>query len=68
MKRRAHHPLDRLRTWALEIEARSNRNKAVCALANKMARICYATLRDQVPYGPMKLERKIEHTAYKRAC
>jgi hypothetical protein len=68
MKRRAGHPLDRLRSWALELEARSNRNKAVCALANKMARICYATLRDHEPYGTAKLERKIEHTAFKRAC
>lgn len=67
MKQRAGHPLDRLRSWALEIEARSNRNKAVCALANKMARICYAALRDHEPYGPAKLERKIEHTAFKRA-
>jgi len=68
MKRRAGRPLDRLRSWALELEARGNRNKAVCALANKMARICYATLRDQEPYGAAKLERKLEHTAFKRAC
>jgi transposase len=68
MKRRAGHPLDRLRIWALELEARANRNKAVCALANKMARICYATLRDHEPYGAAKLERKLEHTAFKRAC
>jgi transposase len=68
MKRRAGHPLDRLRTWALDIEARSNRNKAVCALANKMARICYATLRDHEPYAAADLERKLQHTAFKRAC
>jgi transposase len=68
MKRRAGRPLDRLRSWALELEARGNRNKAVCALANKMARICYATLRDQEPYGAAKLERKLEHIAFKRAC
>ena len=66
MKRRAGRPLDRLRAWVLDIEARSNRNKAVCALANKMARICYATLRDHEPYGATKLERKLEHTAFKR--
>jgi transposase len=66
MKRRAGRPLDPLRTWALAVEARGNRNKAVCALANKMARICYATLRDHEPYGAAKLERKIQHTAFKR--
>jgi transposase len=67
MKKRAGHPLDPLRTWALGVEARSNRNKAVCALANKMARICYATLRDHEPYGNFP-ERKFEQTAYKRAA
>ena len=55
-----------LRTWALVIKARGNRNKAVCALTNKMARICYATLRDHEPYGAARLERKIQHTAFKR--
>ena len=28
----------------------SNHNKATCALANKLARICYATLRDHAPF------------------
>jgi transposase len=67
MKKRAGHPLDPLRTWALAVEARSNRNKAVCALANKMARICYATLRDHEPYGAVP-QRKFEHTHYKRTA
>lgn len=66
VKRNAGHPLDPLRTWALAIEARSNRNKAVCALANEMARISYATLRDQCPYGCNPIEHKLEHTPYKR--
>lgn len=35
-----------LRSWALAVQQRSNHNKAACALANKLARICYATLRD----------------------
>ena len=35
-----------LRSWALAVQARTNHNKATCALANKLARICYATLRD----------------------
>ena len=40
-----------VRRWALDVQARSNHNKAACALANKLARICYATLRDKQPYG-----------------
>ena len=42
--------LDGLRHWALAVQRRSNHNKAACALANKMARICYATLRDKEPF------------------
>lgn len=38
--------LSGVRQWALQVQARSNHNKATCALANKLARICYATLRD----------------------
>jgi transposase len=61
---RAHRPLDPLRQWALAVRRRSNHNKATCALANKMARICYATLRDQEPYQKTRLTSKIERTAY----
>ena len=43
----------------LDLEKRSNRNKAVCALANKMARLCYATLRDREPYAAAKLTREL---------
>jgi len=57
-KARTGAPLDRLRQWALDLEKRSNRNKAVCALANKMARLCYATLRDCEPYAASKLTRE----------
>lgn len=46
----AGRPLDRLRGWAMSLQDRSNHNKAACALANKLARICYATLRDGSPY------------------
>lgn len=35
-----------VRQWALQVQGRANHNKAACALANKLARICYATLRD----------------------
>ncbi|MCW5626853.1 MAG: IS110 family transposase [Burkholderiales bacterium] len=56
--------LDPLRRWALGVQSRSNHNKAACALANKMARICYATLRDGEPYGsPRRINQKIERTA-----
>ena len=40
--RRTGRPLDRLKTWALEVQARTNHNKATCALANKLARIAWA--------------------------
>lgn len=43
--RAAGRPLDRLRTWAVAVQARTNHNKAACALANKLARICFATWR-----------------------
>lgn len=36
----AGKPLDRMRAWAMDLQARANYNKAACALANKMARIC----------------------------
>ncbi|WP_066159179.1 hypothetical protein [Hydrogenophaga pseudoflava] len=39
-----------IRRCALEVRGRSNHNKATCALANKLARICYATLRDHAPF------------------
>jgi len=31
---------------------------------DKLARICYATLRDQEPYGAARLQRKIERVAF----
>lgn len=37
--------LDRLRTWALELQERRGHNKAAVALANKLARIVWATWR-----------------------
>lgn len=46
----AGKPLDALKRWALQVQARAGHNKAACALANKLARICYACLRDGVPY------------------
>ncbi|WP_175518410.1 hypothetical protein [Paracidovorax wautersii] len=39
-----------MRQWALEGQGRNNHNEAICALANKLARICYTTLRDHKPF------------------
>ena len=61
---RCGKPLDPLRSWALAVQSRSNHNKATCALANKLARICYATLRDQEPFERSRLTRKIERQAF----
>ncbi|MGB7305182.1 MAG: IS110 family transposase [Burkholderiaceae bacterium] len=62
---RADKPLDSLRQWALDLKGRTNFNKAACALANKLARICYATLRDASPYGqPVRMQKKLEQTAW----
>lgn len=39
--------LDRLRSWALELQERRGHNKAAVALANKLARIVWATWRHE---------------------
>ena len=38
--------VDRLRQWALEVEKRTNHNKAATALANKLARVIWAVWKD----------------------
>jgi transposase len=43
-------PLDRLRTWALDLQERRGHNKATVALANKLARIVWATWRHERDY------------------
>jgi len=55
-----------VRRWALDVQARSNHNKAACALANKLARICYATLRDKAPFteGTVRLDKKVNRQAF----
>jgi transposase len=50
--RRAGRNVDRLRSWALELQARSNHNKATCALANKLARIAWAVWVKHERYEP----------------
>lgn len=65
MARQAGKRLDGLRNWVTQVQARTNPNKAACALTNKLARICYAPLRDGTPYGePIRQERKINRTAF----
>ena len=62
----AGRKLDDLRAWAVGVQGRSHHNKATCALANKLSRICYAVLRDGTPYGQpvVRAHKKIERTAY----
>jgi transposase len=43
---------DRLRAWALAIHARGGHNKAVVALANKLARIAWALWKHEESYSP----------------
>lgn len=33
-------PIDGLKDWVLKVQGRPHPNKAACALANKLARIC----------------------------
>lgn len=63
--RGAGKALDGLRGWALAVQGRTNHNKAACALANKLARICFATLRDGESYGAnQRLNRKMQRQAF----
>src|SRR5206468_882826 len=45
---------DRLRSWALGVEASRGHNKAVIALANKLARIAWAVWRRDVEFESQK--------------
>jgi len=47
MTQRAGRPLDALRSWALRVRARAGHNKAAVAVANKLARLIWATWRRQ---------------------
>ena len=55
-----------VRRWALDVQARGKHNKAACALANKLARICYATLRDKQMFGgaTARLSKKINRESF----
>jgi transposase len=54
--KRAGRPLDALRAWALRVEARTCHNKAAIALANKLARIVWATW-----YRGQEFQARIDH-------
>jgi transposase len=47
---RCGRPLDRLRQWALECEQHRGHNKATVALANRLARILWATWKHERPF------------------
>ena len=49
---RAGRPLPRLYPWASALEQRVGHNKAAGALANKMARICWAVWSKHVDFNP----------------
>jgi len=63
------HELLGVRHWVLQLQARSNHNKAACALANKMARFCYAVLRDHTPFGQpaTRLGKKMQRQSFELA-
>ena len=47
------------------MQQRSNHNKAACALANKLDRICYATLRDKERFAEEQpVTRKLQRQAF----
>lgn len=49
---RAGKALPRLHQWAAALELRVGHNKAACALANKLARICWAVWTSQNDFNP----------------
>lgn len=49
---RAGHRLNRIQQWAVQLAARVGYNKASVALANKLARICWATWKYERDFDP----------------
>ena len=49
---KAGKPLNRIQRWALRLEQRVGYNKATVALANKMARICWAVWKHRTDFNP----------------
>jgi hypothetical protein len=58
VSQRIGRPIDPPRHWALAVQARANHKKASCALANKLARACFATLRDHTPFDMRVVPRR----------
>ena len=58
-----------IRRGATDLQGRSNHNKAVCALANKLARISFGVPRDQAPFGQPAVaqNRKLDRRAFELA-
>ena len=58
--------LSPLRQWAVTVQGRSSHNRAACALADKLARICYAALRDHEPFDERtpRLSKKVSRQAF----
>jgi transposase len=57
--------LEGIRAWGLDVQRRTNHNKAACALANKMARIAYACLRDHALFGQLtRMNKKIDRQSF----
>ena len=50
--KRAGKSLNRLQAWACQLEQRVGHNKATCAIANKLARICWAVWKHQRDFDP----------------
>lgn len=50
-----------LHRWALSLAERTHHNKATCAVANKLARICFATLRAHQPFDAQRACAAPEH-------
>ena len=52
---KTQQPLSRLHRWALQLEQRVGHNKATVALANKLARICWAVWKHNTDFNPEHL-------------
>ena len=59
-----------IRLWATKVQQRSNYNRAVWALANKLARICYGVLRNHTPFGqsPQRLANQAHRHSFALAA
>ena len=57
---------DAIGPWVRELLTRRHSNVVACALANKLARICYATLRDKVAFDEptVRLGKKISRESF----